>query len=104
LDDGEFGLEDFPGAEQAILEIGSRHPLRREQAERIQEAFSESSTVQRMLDAGTLAKVEYDNEVYLIPGTFIRGKKRPDMESQSSLTLNGPDVRHTSGSGMKRNL
>jgi wyosine [tRNA(Phe)-imidazoG37] synthetase (radical SAM superfamily) len=71
---GEFGLEDFTSAEQAIQEIGSRHPLRLGQALEIQDAFSEPGTVERMIAEETLVKVRYGSGVYLLPARFLRGK------------------------------
>jgi wyosine [tRNA(Phe)-imidazoG37] synthetase (radical SAM superfamily) len=74
LESGEFGLQEFLDAKQAIVEIGSRHPLRREQAAKIEAAFSEPKTVEQMLADKALVEVEYNGEVYLLPGYFLKGK------------------------------
>ena len=74
LETGQFGLGQFQDAREAILEIGSRHPLRREQASEIEKAFSASGVVRRMLEARELVLVEYNGEDYLLPGYFAMGK------------------------------
>jgi wyosine [tRNA(Phe)-imidazoG37] synthetase (radical SAM superfamily) len=74
LESGEFGLKDFTDARQAILEIGSRHPLRLKQAREIEREFSETKTIDRMLDEAELVEIEYDGNIHLLPGRFIRGK------------------------------
>jgi wyosine [tRNA(Phe)-imidazoG37] synthetase (radical SAM superfamily) len=74
LESGEFGLKDFTDARRAILEIGSRHPLRLKQAREIEREFSETKTIDRMLDEAELVEIEYDGNIHLLPGRFIRGK------------------------------
>lgn len=74
LESGRFGLEDFTNARQAILEIGSRHPLRLKQAREIEREFSETKTIDRMLEEAELVEIEYDGNIHLLPGRFIRGK------------------------------
>jgi wyosine [tRNA(Phe)-imidazoG37] synthetase (radical SAM superfamily) len=73
LETGAFGLGEFPDARKAILEIGSRHPLRREQAAEIEEAYSVSGTVDKMLRDEELIRVDHNGEVYVLPGHFRRG-------------------------------
>ncbi|MFZ5981351.1 MAG: radical SAM protein [Candidatus Zixiibacteriota bacterium] len=75
LESGQFGLKEFTNARQAILEIGSRHPLRRQQAEEIEKNFTASDILKEMLDKGELAAVTYKGEEYLLPGHFKRGRK-----------------------------
>ncbi len=74
LESGEFGLHEFSNARQAILEIGSRHPLRWEQAVDIENAFSEPNTINQMLEGKKLVKVNFNNSWYLLPGHFVRGE------------------------------
>jgi wyosine [tRNA(Phe)-imidazoG37] synthetase (radical SAM superfamily) len=74
LETGEFGLQDFVDATEAIMEIGSRHPLRREQAVEIENTFSAPGTVEKMLKEKRLVNVDFRGEEYLLPGHFIRGK------------------------------
>ncbi len=71
IESGEFGLESFTNAHQAILEIGSRHPLRLEQVYEIERKFSEPGTIERMLKKEELVKVSFDNFKYLLPGQFV---------------------------------
>lgn len=74
LETGQFGLDDFPSAEKAILEIGSRHPLRRQQAIEIERRFSESGVVAKMLRNEVLISITYRDEEYLLPGHFKMGR------------------------------
>ena len=73
LESGQFGLQEFSDARQAIMGIASRHPLRREQAADIEKTFSAPETVKQMLEAKELVEVEYNGNKYLLPGYFIRG-------------------------------
>jgi len=67
-------LKEFSDAEQAILEIGSRHPLRREQAVDIEKEFSKTGVIQHMLKNRKLISIKYKNKEYLIPGRFQMGR------------------------------
>jgi wyosine [tRNA(Phe)-imidazoG37] synthetase (radical SAM superfamily) len=71
---GEFGLEEFADARQAIIEIGSRHPLRKSQAQEIEKRLSMPGTVERMIAAGEMDEKEYGGEIYLLPSHFKRKK------------------------------
>ncbi len=72
LETGEFGLASFADAGEALLEIGSRHPLRREQALKIERSFSESGVIDLLLESGRLVEVPYRGEVYLLPARMVR--------------------------------
>jgi len=74
---GQFGSREFGDARQAILEIGSRHPLRQDQATEIEGAFGVSGMVDLMLRNGELIRTEYGGAMYLLPGHFIRGQRNP---------------------------
>jgi wyosine [tRNA(Phe)-imidazoG37] synthetase (radical SAM superfamily) len=74
LETGQFGLTEFSNARQAILEIGSRHPLRREQAIEIEKKFPISGVVKKMLNNKELISVNYNSEEYLLPGHFAMGR------------------------------
>ncbi len=74
MESGEFGLHEFTDAYQAIMEIGSRHPLRREQAVEIENAFSAPGTVEKMFKEKKLVNVDFNGKEYLLPSYFIRGK------------------------------
>ncbi|MFH0883349.1 MAG: radical SAM protein [bacterium] len=71
---GDFSLEMFEQAEEAILEIGSRHPLRMEQAIQIEEHFHHSGIVDSMISKRRLVKVTHDSNTYLLPAHFIRSQ------------------------------
>lgn len=71
---GTFGLSGFTDARQAILEIGSRHPLRREQVAEIERDFSISGVAKQMVENRELVNVMYNGEEYLLPGHFTTGK------------------------------
>lgn len=73
LESGQFGLQEFSDARQAIMGIASRHPLRREQAADIEKTFSAPETVKQMLRDKEIVEVEYNGNKYLLPGYFIRG-------------------------------
>ncbi|MBL7081539.1 MAG: radical SAM protein [Candidatus Omnitrophica bacterium] len=64
---GEFGIEEFPDARSAILEISQRHPLRKEQAEDIERRFSQAGIIERMLKEGQLHSKEYQTKIYYLP-------------------------------------
>jgi wyosine [tRNA(Phe)-imidazoG37] synthetase (radical SAM superfamily) len=72
LEAGDFGLSEFKSAREAIIEIGSRHPLRLDQAETIESDFSEVGTIARMIANKTIARVEYHGVVYLLPSRLVR--------------------------------
>ncbi len=69
---GDFGLTAFTGAREALMEIGSRHPLRFEQGIGIENSFSETGTVNELLREKQLVKVEYHGTEYLLPAHFVR--------------------------------
>jgi len=71
---GKFDLEEYGDTQQAILEIGSRHPLRQDQAVEIEDAFGISGIVDQMLHDGELIRTVYGGVSYLLPGHFVRGR------------------------------
>jgi len=77
---GQFDLEGLGDARQAILEIGSRHPLRQDQATEIEGAFDVSGIVDQMLRNRELIKTVYGGTTYLLPGHFIRGQSNHEKE------------------------
>ena len=76
LEAGQFGLGEFKNAEQAILEIGSRHPLRREQALEIEKQLSVKGAVEKMVKNKDLIEVDYNGNIYLLPKHFRLSKKK----------------------------
>jgi len=77
---GQFDYYGFADARQAILEIGSRHPLRRDQAAEIETAFGGSEVVDQMLRDRELIRTEYGGVIYLLPGHFVRGRSNRGKE------------------------
>ena len=71
---GQFGLGEFSDAREAIMEIGSRHPLRQDQATEIEGVFGVSGEVDQMLRDGRLIRTAYGGTTYLLPEHFIRGQ------------------------------
>ena len=76
LESGEFGIEEFSDTKQAILEIGSRHPLRKSQAYEIEKRLSETGIVDSMISDRELFEMEYNNETYLMPSHLKHHKNR----------------------------
>jgi wyosine [tRNA(Phe)-imidazoG37] synthetase (radical SAM superfamily) len=72
LESGDFGLPEYDDPRRAIIEIGSRHPLRREQMETIEHALGAPGMADRMLKSGELVDVEYNGSTYLLPRHFVR--------------------------------
>lgn len=77
---GQFGSREFGDARQAILEIGSRHPLRQDQANEIEGTFGISGIIDQMLCNGELIRTVYGGAVYLLPGHFTRGQSNHGKE------------------------
>ncbi|MDP8237627.1 MAG: radical SAM protein [Candidatus Hatepunaea meridiana] len=69
---GRFGIESFDNAQQAVLEISSRHPLRLEQAFKIEGTFSENGTVEKMIDRKELVRVLYNSTDYVLPRHLVK--------------------------------
>lgn len=72
---GDFDTSEFLNAREAIIEIGSRHPLRLNQATMIARGFSEAGIVRQMVENLELIHIAYDGREYVIPGHFIRGTR-----------------------------
>jgi wyosine [tRNA(Phe)-imidazoG37] synthetase (radical SAM superfamily) len=74
LESGDFGLQQYADARQAIMEISSRHPLRLEQALKIADTFSKPGSVKEMIETGELIEIYFNNRQYVLPAYFVRGK------------------------------
>ncbi len=72
MEEGEFNTNSFTDAATAIMEIGTRHPLRFEQAHAIEDKMGQSGIVSQMIKEGKLVPVSYQRTDYLIPALFIR--------------------------------
>ena len=64
---GDIELEDFNNAAQSIIEIGSRHPMRREQVQQIEKYFDEKGTIDKLIKDGKLVEYKYNGIEYLLP-------------------------------------
>jgi len=64
---GEIELDNFNNATQSIIEIGSRHPMRREQIEQIEKHFKEQGTIDQLIKEGKLIEQNYNGTIYLLP-------------------------------------
>ncbi len=64
---GDFGVKEFSNAREAILEISARHPLRVEQALKIERKFGESGVVEQLVSQSRLVRRSYRNTIYVMP-------------------------------------
>ncbi|MBU1919962.1 radical SAM protein [bacterium] len=69
---GGFSLNAFSNTQDALIEIGTRHPLRVQQALDIERAFNESGVVEGLLNSKQLLSVHYEDSEYLLPAHFSR--------------------------------
>ncbi len=67
---GEFDHSLYKNAHDAILEIGSRHPLRLEQAEMIGSQFGETGIVEKMIDGNEIYMINHEDTEYVLPLQF----------------------------------
>jgi len=74
LEQGDFGLDAFRTAHEAISEICRRHPLRLSQARKIDAYFVERS-LDRLIAEGKFRIVEYQNHNYVLPAEFVFGPR-----------------------------
>ena len=65
IETGDFGLSEFKNAEEAMMEISQRHPLREEQAKKIEEYFH-ASVIELLISSGKIVRVEYRNKKFLV--------------------------------------
>lgn len=70
-EEGGFGVQQYPDAETSLLEICRRHPLRLEQARKIETTFG-AGTLDSLLSAGKIKLHTYQGQEFLLPGEFIR--------------------------------
>ena len=66
-EEGEFGVAEFKNAEEAILEISARHPLRFEQARAIEWEFSEKGILKQLLREHKIVVNRYRRTNYIAP-------------------------------------
>lgn len=69
---GRFGVGSYTGAEEAILEISSRHPLRAAQGAEIERTFNSTGTIEHMVQEGLLRLVDFNGERFLMPRSLVK--------------------------------
>jgi hypothetical protein len=80
----KIDLEEHGDARRAILEIGSRHPLRLDQIAEIESTYGISGIVGQMLRDEELIRTEYRGATYFLPGHFLRGQSNHTKERKAS--------------------
>jgi len=70
---GDFGINEFKDAHEAILETAYRHPLREVQALTIEKRFRQAGTLQKMIETQEVVKYDYQNDIYILPEKLLRG-------------------------------
>ncbi len=76
--DGSFSVSQYASGREALLTIGTRHPLREKDARDICASLEDAGAVSMMLDAGELLRVDYRGEVFLLPRHLIKMKRDDD--------------------------
>jgi len=71
-EEGMFGLASYNDTSRALIGIGSRHPLRLEQAYEIEKRFGEKGIVESMLQEKRIVKTFFEEVEYIVPGDFIK--------------------------------
>jgi len=66
IESGGIGSNGYSTAEQAIVSICSRHPLRFEQAREIEERFASRNIIKNLIDEGILKRMKYRHHSYLL--------------------------------------
>jgi len=64
---GEFITEKFKTAEEAIVSVSGRHPLRLEQAEKIANKYNDDNSLQTMIENKQLIVQNFDGIDYIKP-------------------------------------
>lgn len=85
-EDGEFGITEFANATEAILEISARHPLRMDQAKKIEQKFAEDGTVERLLREKQITLNWYHQVNYINP-VRLRANSREKPKSSAELAI-----------------
>ncbi|MFH2035421.1 MAG: hypothetical protein ABIJ45_03380, partial [Candidatus Zixiibacteriota bacterium] len=67
----DLGLQNYHNAEQAILNIGKYHPLRKEQIEKIIDHFGDHAIMNQLLEIGRLKLINYDGTDFFIPNELF---------------------------------
>ena len=70
--DGPFSVSNHSSGREALMAIGSRHPLREEDAEEICRLLDDGGAVAGMVEEGQLVRVDYREEVFLMPRHLVK--------------------------------
>ena len=70
--DGGFNVSGYSGVREAILDIGSRHPLRESDAMGICASLGDTTALAAMLEEGVLVEVNFGGEAFLLPNQMMR--------------------------------
>lgn len=65
--DGSFAVDGYGDLREALLSIGSRHPLREQAAEDMSRRMGEPGAVTRLVETGEMVRVKYGGDVFLLP-------------------------------------
>ena len=69
---GTFEIAGFRSLADAIVGLSSRHPLRWEQAEQLEDAFGEPGQLEHLVRAGEISLIEYGGSRFAAPGDSRR--------------------------------
>jgi wyosine [tRNA(Phe)-imidazoG37] synthetase (radical SAM superfamily) len=70
-EDGPFGVDGYDSVPEALMSIGSRHPLREDAAEELSFEMGQPGAVARMVEEGEMVRVLYRDETFLLPRHLI---------------------------------
>lgn len=73
---GAFDTGGVTDPKTVLTEIGSRHPLRYEQAFEIEQTLNAEGVIEQMIKDGEFIETNYNGHRYLLPRHFIRDRKK----------------------------
>lgn len=65
---GTFEIAGFRSLSDAIVGLSSRHPLRWDQAEQLEDAFGEPGQLEHLIRTGAISVIEYSDGRFVAPG------------------------------------
>ncbi|MCF7886230.1 MAG: radical SAM protein [Candidatus Marinimicrobia bacterium] len=71
LEKGDFEISNYKDAREAIMELSSRHPLRKEQAQWIAKQFGQQQAIRKSVQNGELIVKKYAGTKYVLPGKLF---------------------------------
>lgn len=72
---GSFGVAEFHSVFEAIRELALRHPLRWEQARKIEEHFRQSGAIEKLVREGKIAVREFGGQRFIVSREASYGGK-----------------------------